>query len=195
MRGDRTCNGGAYTFQIPGALAIAENVLIPMRVQGAASIRCIYAYVKMPTTDGQSAYLVKVSRDDGATWQPLEYMGIAQKLPGGFKNTYDFLVENEGYGLPATRRLSYNDFGTVIIDAITAGPGQQTVHTASYGANRLGFDVGEFVHISLGEADEEYKCSRPIPRTTVHGSVHQGPLGWRQGPSDHLANGDSQRGR
>ncbi len=55
--GDRTCNGGAYTFQIPGALAVAEDVVIPMRVQDAASIRCIYAYVQTPTTDGQSAYL------------------------------------------------------------------------------------------------------------------------------------------
>ena len=33
------------------------------------------------TTDGQSAYLIKISRDDGATWEPLEYMGIAQSLP------------------------------------------------------------------------------------------------------------------
>jgi len=37
-----------------------------------------------------------------------------------------------------------------------AGPGQQTVQTASYDANRLGFDVGEFVHVNLGQADEEY---------------------------------------
>lgn len=76
MPGDRTCNGGAYTFQIPGALAIAENVVISMRVQDAASIRCIYAYVQQGTSDGQSAYLVKVSRDEGATWEPHEYMGI-----------------------------------------------------------------------------------------------------------------------
>jgi len=45
MPGDRTCNGGAYTFQIPGALAVADTVVIPMRVQDSASIRCIYAYV------------------------------------------------------------------------------------------------------------------------------------------------------
>ena len=70
MLGDRTCNGGAYTFQIPGALAVADTVVIPMRVQDSASIRCIYAYVQVPTTDGQSAYRVKVSRDDGATWDP-----------------------------------------------------------------------------------------------------------------------------
>ncbi len=30
------------------------------------------------------------------------------------------------------------------------------MNTASYGANRLGFDGGEFVHINLGKADEEY---------------------------------------
>ncbi len=63
---------------------------------------------------------------------------------------------DQGHGLPATRRLPYSDVGTVIVDPITAGPGQQTVHTASYGANRMGFAVGEFVHISLGLADEEY---------------------------------------
>jgi hypothetical protein len=155
MPGDRTCNGGAYTFQIPGALAVAENVVIPMRVHDSASIRCIYAYVQQPTTDGQSAYLVKVSRDDGATWELLEYMGIAQKLPDGYKNTYDSLVD-QGYGKPATRRLPYNDFGIVLYQNIVAGPGQQTVQTASYGANRLGFDVGEFVHVNLGKTDEEY---------------------------------------
>jgi hypothetical protein len=155
MPGDRTCNGGAYTFQIPGALAAADNVVIPMRVHDTASLRCIYAYVQTPTTDGQSAYLVKVSRDDGATWESLEYMGIAQKLPDGYKNTYDFLVDG-GYGKPATRRLPYNDFGIFITQAIIAGPGAQAVTTASYGANRMGFDVGEFVHINLGAGDEEY---------------------------------------
>ena len=100
MPGDRTCNGGAYTFQIPGALAVADTVVIPMRVQDSASIRCIYAYVQVPTTDGQSAYRVKVSRDDGATWELLEYMGIAQKLPDGFKNTYDFVLWTTGTASP-----------------------------------------------------------------------------------------------
>ena len=46
MPGDRTCNGGAYTFQIPGTLAVADNVVIPMRVHDSASIRCIYAYLQ-----------------------------------------------------------------------------------------------------------------------------------------------------
>ena len=126
MPGDRTCNGGAYTFQIPGALAVADTVVIPMRVQDSASIRCIYAYVQVPTTDGQSAYRVKVSRDDGATWELLEYMGIAQKLPDGYKNTYDWLVE-DGYGKPATRRLPYNDFGIIMFQDVVLGAGQQTV--------------------------------------------------------------------
>jgi hypothetical protein len=154
--GARTCNGGAYSFQIPGPLAVADTVVIPMRVHDSTSIRCIFAYVQTPTTDGQSAFLVKYSKDDGATWQPLEYMGIAQSLPDGAKNTYDSLVQNDGYGKPATRRLPYNDFGIVLYQAVTAGPNPQTVQTASYGANRLGFDVGEFVHINLGKADEEY---------------------------------------
>ncbi len=155
MPGERTCNGGAYTFQIPGALAVADTVVIPMRVHDSASIRCIYAYVQTPTTDGQSAYRVKVSRDDGATWEVLEFMGIAQKLPDGYKNTYDSLVD-QGYGKPATRRLPYNDFGIITTQAIVAGSSQQTVQTASYGANKLGFDVGEFVHVNPGAADEEY---------------------------------------
>ena len=155
MPGDRTCNGGAYTFQIPGALAVADTVAIPMRVQDSASIRCIYAYVQTPTTDGQSAYLVKVSRDDGATWESLEYMGIAQMLPDGAKNTYDFLLA-EGYGKPATRRLPYNDFGVILAQNVTHGGSAQTVNIASYGANHMSFDVGEFAHVNLGEADEEY---------------------------------------
>jgi hypothetical protein len=70
--GDQTCNGGEYTFQIPGALAVQDTVAIPMNVQDAASVRCIYAYLQQGTTDGQSAYRVKISRDDGATWEPLE---------------------------------------------------------------------------------------------------------------------------
>ena len=30
------------------------------------------------------------------------------------------------------------------------------MNTASYGANHMSFDVGEFAHVNLGEADEEY---------------------------------------
>jgi hypothetical protein len=155
MPGDRTCNGSEYTFQIPGPLAVSDTVVIPMRVHDSASIRCIFAYVQTPTRGGQSAFLVKYSKDDGATWQPLEYMGIAQMLPDGAKNTYDLLVDS-GYGKPATRRLTYDDYGIILAQNMTAGAGQQTVSTGSYGASRLGFDVGEFVHINLGQADEEY---------------------------------------
>ncbi len=39
---------------------------------------------------------------------------------------------------------------------MTAGPNPQTVRTASYGADPLGIDVGEFVYINLGQADKEY---------------------------------------
>ncbi len=35
------------------------------------------------------------------------------------------------------------------------------MNTASYGANKLEFDVGEFVHINLGEAEEEYVQTSP----------------------------------
>jgi hypothetical protein len=156
MPGLRTCNGGAYTFQIPGPLTVQENVVIPMKVQDAASIRCVYAYLQRGTTDGQSAFLVKISRDGGATWEPLEYMGIAQALPDPYKTTYDFLVNNEGLGLPATRRLPYADYGLVLISAVTAGPDPQTLQTASYGANRLGLVAGSFVFLDPGGANEEY---------------------------------------
>jgi hypothetical protein len=127
-----------------------------MKVQDAASIRCIYAYVQQGTTDGQSAYLVKISRDGGATWDPLEYMGIAQSLPAPYKNTYDFLTQNEGYGLPATRRLPYDDFGMILTQDVTASASPQTIQTASYGANRLGLEAGRFVHIDFGGPNEEY---------------------------------------
>ena len=154
MPGERTCSGGAYSFQIPGALAAASDVIIPMRVHDAASIRCIYAYVTEGTSDGQSAFLVKYSKDDGATWIPLEFMGIAQNMGTPFRNTYDDLVA-AGYGKPATRRLPYDDFGIIIPGAITAGGAPQTVSTASFGANRFGITVGDFLHINLGAADEE----------------------------------------
>mgnify|MGYP005840857057 FL=1 len=156
MPGFRTCNGGAYTFQVPGPLTVQENVVIPMKVQDAASIRCVYAYLQRGTTDGQSAFLVKISRDGGTTWEPLEYMGIAQALPDAYKNTYDFLVNNEGYGLPATRRLPYADYGLVLTSAVIAGPDPQTLQTASYGANRLGLVTGGFVFLDPGGTNEEY---------------------------------------
>ena len=156
MPGLRTCNGGAYTFQVPGPLSVQENVVIPLKVQDAASIRCVYAYLQQGTADGQSAFLVKISRDGGTTWEPLEYMGIAQALPDAYKNTYDFLVNNEGFGLPATRRLPYADYGLVLISAVTAGPDPQTLQTASYGANRLGLVAGGFVFLDPGGTNEEY---------------------------------------
>jgi hypothetical protein len=155
MPGDRTCNGGAYTFQIPGALAVQDNVAIPMKVQDAASIRCIYAYLQQGTVDGQSAYLVKISRDGGATWEQLEYMGIAQSVPTAHKTTYDFLV-SQGYGLPATRRLPYADYGIILNQAITGSPAPQTIAVASYGANHMGIEAGKFIFIDLGGTNEEY---------------------------------------
>ena len=68
-----TCNGGAYTFQVPGPLSVHENVVIPLKVQDAASIRAATLICNRGTSDGQSAFLVKTSRDGGATWEPLEY--------------------------------------------------------------------------------------------------------------------------
>jgi hypothetical protein len=43
----------------------------------------------------------------------------------------------------------------VLARVLTASPNLQTLRTASYGANRLGLEVGECVHINLGQADEE----------------------------------------
>jgi hypothetical protein len=60
---------------------------------------------------------VKISRYGGATGEAIEYLGIAQALPDADKTTYDFLVNNEGFGLPATRRLPYADYGLVLISA------------------------------------------------------------------------------
>ena len=46
--------------------------------------------------------------------------------------------------------------GVIVVQDVTHGGGAQTVNTASYGANRMSFYVGEFVHVNLGHADEEY---------------------------------------
>ena len=83
-------------------------------------------------------------------------MGIAQALPTAYKNTYDFLVNNEGYGLPVTRRLPYADYGLVLAQALTGSPTPQTIQTASYGASHLGLETGKFIHINPGGANEEY---------------------------------------
>ncbi len=154
MPGLRTCSGGAYTFQVAGALSAQDNVAIPMKVHDAASIRCVFAYVQTPTTDGQSAYVVKYSADAGGTWNVVEKMGIAQKLPVGYKTTYDFLVD-AGYGKPETRRLPYADYGLVNTHAIAGSGSVQTIATASYDASTTGLDVGRFVFIDPGGATEE----------------------------------------
>ncbi len=65
-------------------------------------------------------------------------------------------MNNEGYGLPATRRLPYADYGIILFQAVTGSPAPQTVSTASYGANRLGLEVWRFVHIDLGGGNEEF---------------------------------------
>jgi hypothetical protein len=127
-----------------------------MKVQDAASIRCIHAYLQQGTTDGQSAFLVKISRDGGAFWEPLEHISIAQAIPTACKNTYDFLLHNAGYGLSATRRLPYADYGLIVAEAVTGSPSPQMTRTASYGANRLGIEAGKFVSIDLGGQNEEY---------------------------------------
>ena len=154
MPGDRTCSGGAYTFQIAGALSAQDNVAIPMKIHDAASVRCVFAYVQEVTTDGQSSYVVKYSTDEGATWNVLEKMGIAQMLPDGAKSTYDFLV-GEGYGKPETRRLPYADYGLVSINAVSGSGSVQTISTASYDGTATGLEVGRFIFFDLNGATEE----------------------------------------
>ena len=67
-----------------------------------------------------------------------------------------FLVNNEGYGLAATRRLPYGDYTIVLAQPIIGSGLPQTVYTTSYGANLLGLKAGKFVFIDLGGPDEEY---------------------------------------
>jgi len=156
MPGLRTCNGGAYTFQVPGPLTVQENVVIPMKVQDAASVRCVYGYLQQGTSDGNVSILVKRSRDGGETWEPLELMGIPAHTPEPYVTSYDALVD-EGYGTPVTRRLPYADYGLALAEAVTADPGNfQTVATSSYGANQLGLTQWTAIHIDPGGPNEEY---------------------------------------
>ena len=92
---------------------------------------------------------MKCSNDGGATWNVLETMGIAQNLGTPFKNTWDSLVA-QGYGLPETRRLPYNNYGLITSAAITASGAQQTIQTTSNG-----LEAGRFVFFDLGGAAEE----------------------------------------
>jgi len=73
MPGDRTCSGGAYTFQIPGSLAAQDNVAIPLKVQNAASIRCVYAYLQQGTSDTVARHakkLLNIQRNVGNSQSP-----------------------------------------------------------------------------------------------------------------------------
>ncbi|GIW55505.1 MAG: hypothetical protein KatS3mg082_1909 [Nitrospiraceae bacterium] len=168
MPGLRTCNGGAYVFQVPGPLTVQENVVIPLKVQDAASVRCIYGYLQQGTSDGNVSILVKRSRDGGETWEPLELMGIPAHAPEPYVNSYDALVD-QGYGTPATRRLPYADYGLALAQAVPADPGNlQTVATSSYGANQLGLEQWTAIHIDPGGPNEEYTyvwAADPVAQT------------------------------
>ena len=121
--------------------------------------------------------------------------GDRAEAPQWRKNTYDFVVE-DGEGKPQTRRLPYNDFGVILAQDVTAGPGQQTVNTASYGATKLGFDVGEFVHINLGKADEEYvQVLAADPDNQTFDAIFTKDHRRRDGAPDDLADRNPQRGR
>lgn len=67
MPGLCTCSGGAYIFQRPGPLAVEETAALPVRVQDAASIRCVYAYVQQGSSDpGAQLFTVKRRRAGSA---------------------------------------------------------------------------------------------------------------------------------
>ncbi len=156
MPGLRSCNGGAYTFQAPGPLTVQENVVIPMKVQDAASIRCVYGYLQHGTSDGNISILVKRSRDGGATWEPLELMGIPAHAPEPYLTSYDALADH-GPGAPSSRRLPYADYGLTLAQSVTADPSNlQTVYTSSYGASQLGLEQWTAIHIDPGGLNEEY---------------------------------------
>ena len=155
MPGERTCSGGAYSFQVPGALVAQDGVPIPMRVHDPASIRSIFGYVQTGTSDGSCGLTVKYSRDGGNTWEVLEKMGIAQNAGAPYKTTYDHLVA-DGFGPPQSRRLPYRDYGLVTTQPLTASPAPQVVHTASHDATTTGLVEYDFVFFDFGGADEEY---------------------------------------
>ena len=188
MPGDRTCSGGAYTFQIPGSLAAQDNVAIPMKVQNAASIRCVYAYLQQGTSDGQSAYVVKYSTDGGTTWNVLEKMGIAQSIGTPFKNTWDFLV-SQGYGKPETRRLPYGDYGLITTAPITGIGVAQALATASYDASTSSLVPGDFVFLEFGLANEEPQ--RPSDQRVHDGDHNCGDQ--RRAVAPHLDAGNDAR--
>jgi hypothetical protein len=155
MPGERTCSGGAYTFQVPGALTAQDDVPIPMRVHDPASIRCIFAYLQTGTSDGQCGIRVKYSADGGETWQTLEKMGIAQNVGTPFKTTYDHLLD-EGFGPPESRRLPYRDYGLISTVDLVASPGPQVISTASYDGTTTGLVEYDFVFFDFGGPNEEY---------------------------------------
>ncbi len=155
MPGERTCSGGAYTFQMSGALAAQDDVPIPMRVHDPASIRCIFAYLQTGTSDGSCGLRVKYSARGGDTWLTLEKTGIAQNVGTPFKTSYDHLLAG-GLGPPESRRLPYRDYGLINTLDIVASPDAQVIPTASYDGTTTGLVEFDFVFFDFGGPNEEY---------------------------------------
>jgi len=85
----------------------------------------------------------------------------------------DYLRLPRGAGLRAAGNapLAVQRLRRRALQPVTAGRNPQTVQTASYGANRLGLETGEFVHINLARADPQRR-RRPglrYPRRRVAG--------------------------
>ncbi len=185
MPGERTCTGGAYTFQVPGALAVQDSAAMPMRVHDPASIRCIFAYVQSGTSDGSCGLTVKYSRDGGDTWEVLEKMGIAQNVGVPFKTTYDHLLA-EGFGPPESRRLPYRDYGLVTTQLITGGPSPQVVYIASHDGTTTGLVAYDFVFFDFGGLDEEYAYIQsldPVNQTFTAVVTKNHPAGTKLRPA------------
>lgn len=75
--GLRTLNGGNYTFQRSGDLAVASQTAISKRVQYPSSIRVAYATVETAPTGSSAIVKIQRSATEGASWEDLETLTIA----------------------------------------------------------------------------------------------------------------------
>ena len=178
MPGDRTCNGGAYTFQIPGALAVADNVVDP-DARAGQRVDPVHLCVRPDADHGRPERVPREGlarrRRDVGTAGVHGHRAEASRWLQEHVRLRSWMTGTASPPRAACRTTTSASFS---FQNVTHGAGAQTVTTASYGANRLGFDVGEFVHVDLGAGDEEYvqvlaaiqprrRSTRCSPRTTA----------------------------
>ena len=140
---------------------------------------------------------VKVSRDDGATWELLEYMGIAQKLPDGYKNTYDFAGGRTGTASPpraacrTTTSASSSSRTWCWVRASRRSTRRRTARTgwasmwASSSTSTSGKADEEYVQVLAADQD-----AQTFDAIFTKNHQHR-----RDRAPDHLADPDPQRGR